>query len=501
LTLRIVAFLLGLAAVVLAFVLPLQFGSGPVDAVTIVIGKLTGLKSLAAYAWYVPIGIAGFGTLITLLAPSTGSLIILISALAWFGLASLKPELFVIHLLAPTGTALVAAIMAFVAGEMGSRGERDYMRARRAPSSREAFAGRSALRDDPMVTRLDEPLLDEADPEGDDLGDEPVSAADAEAAVSRLAARRNRPTRAAAAAPSPAARRQRADGPEPRRSRGFNWISLVNGVVLVALLAGGGYYFYTTQMVAPNKESAAATQASKATAAATSDATARTDAPAVVPAAAGPAGPFAEATAFCAAVDTLDRPDARYTGPAFTQVMAQRLKIPMTTSPDRVRWRCVAGQVLICASFAGPVCDQTPSIKEMQDFCVLHPDVPALFAPSGTWSCVAGKPQLPDGAKWPIDAHGFFPAAWLPLSRPVATTAPQPAQPAVPQPSAADLLAAPTSEATAAPAAAGTPAATEAPADPETTGSTETAPIDPNKVAPVPATRPATSGQPLNIGG
>jgi hypothetical protein len=46
-----------------------------------------------------------------------------------------------------------------------------------------------------------------------------------------------------------------------------------------------------------------------------------------------------------------------------------------------------------------------------------------LLAPSGTWACVNGKPQLPANASWPIDARGFLPQGWITVPDPGSTGA------------------------------------------------------------------------------
>ena len=118
---RIVALVIGFAAAALALGLPTVTGAGVISGVGPMIAGLTGIKALALYALYVPAGIAILGGLAVLVSPASGAILLLISALVWFGMASLKPEFFTLELLAPSGIALFAAIMAFVGGEMGSR--------------------------------------------------------------------------------------------------------------------------------------------------------------------------------------------------------------------------------------------------------------------------------------------------------------------------------------------------------------------------------------------
>jgi hypothetical protein len=138
-----------------------------------------------------------------------------------------------------------------------------------------------------------------------------------------------------------------------------------------------------------------------------------------VPAAQSPAaGTFADPFAYCQAVKTVDYVDSRYAGPRFTADIADALRVPMESAPDRVSWRCVDGVIYACASFDWPVCAMTPTAQEMVDYCQRNPGVTRLLAPNGTWSCEGNKPRIPDGASWPVDARGFFPNAWIPVLPP-----------------------------------------------------------------------------------
>lgn len=141
------------------------------------------------------------------------------------------------------------------------------------------------------------------------------------------------------------------------------------------------------------------------------------------PAPAGPAGGgYSDPFAYCGAVKTVDYVDTRYVGPRFTAEIADALRVPMESAPDRVSWRCVDGVVYACASFDWPVCSMTPTAQEMLDYCQRNPGVTRLLAPNGTWSCEGNRPRIPDGASWPVDARGFFPNAWIPVLPPQKST-------------------------------------------------------------------------------
>jgi hypothetical protein len=103
--------------------------------------------------------------------------------------------------------------------------------------------------------------------------------------------------------------------------------------------------------------------------------------------------------------------------------MTHALLIPASSPRDRVRWRCFEGSVLACTSYVGPICDTAPTVLEMREFCERNPNVDQLMAPSGTWSCADGQPQLPPDASWPVDARGFLPQGWIKVPDPQAAPA------------------------------------------------------------------------------
>ncbi|OEO32891.1 hypothetical protein VW23_009340 [Devosia insulae DS-56] len=140
-------------------------------------------------------------------------------------------------------------------------------------------------------------------------------------------------------------------------------------------------------------------------------------------AAAAPPETYDDPFAYCRAVGTIDYVDNRYSGPATVTAMTSALLIPASSARDRVRWRCFEGAVLACTSYIGPICDMAPTVQEMREFCERNPNVEQLLAPSGTWACVDGKPQLPANASWPIDSRGFLPQGWIAVSDPGSATA------------------------------------------------------------------------------
>lgn len=131
---------------------------------------------------------------------------------------------------------------------------------------------------------------------------------------------------------------------------------------------------------------------------------------------------YSDPFAYCGAVGTLDYVDQRYIGPAVTEDMTSALQLPAVATRDRVHWRCSGGKVLACASYIGPICDMVPTSEEMTAFCARYPNAAQLMAPGGVWSCVAGSPQLPPEARWPVDARGFRADSWYEV-KPVAMPA------------------------------------------------------------------------------
>lgn len=129
-------------------------------------------------------------------------------------------------------------------------------------------------------------------------------------------------------------------------------------------------------------------------------------------------GPWQDPFSYCTAVGTVDFPDRRYAGPPVVTGIAAALRVPESSSPDRVKWRCYEGAVMACAAFDRPVCALTPTVAEMVEFCAQNPDTPSLLAPNGNWSCDGTQPIIPEDQNWPVDARGFLPSAWQVVADP-----------------------------------------------------------------------------------
>lgn len=151
--------------------------------------------------------------------------------------------------------------------------------------------------------------------------------------------------------------------------------------------------------------------------------------PAVVLAADAPAATYADPAPFCAAVRTLDKPDARYTGPAVPDWVARALKKATHASAGapldffkHAAWRCAGGHVLACTYGADIPCDSKADISRKpsagaEAFCRERPDavvVPAAATGQATvyaWRCRAGRPKIVRQVL-KIDRRGFAVSFW-----------------------------------------------------------------------------------------
>jgi putative hemolysin len=142
---------------------------------------------------------------------------------------------------------------------------------------------------------------------------------------------------------------------------------------------------------------------------------------------------YSEPFAYCAAVGTIDAPDARYTGepvPAGVVLGLIRQGVVTADAPvdfqNHAVWRCMDGSVWACHFGANLPCQekadtsQTPT-AEMDDFCKnnLNADViPAAVTGRATvyeWRCTDGKPTVVKQVFTP-DAQGFLKDFWYQLT-------------------------------------------------------------------------------------
>ncbi|WP_200940479.1 hypothetical protein [Devosia sp. Root413D1] len=528
---RIAALFLGLIAGLFALLAPSALRVDLISPFLDFWTTTSNERLLGTIIWYAIAGAALLGGVLATVTPGFAALLLIGAAAGWLVVAISVPQLFTYHLLAPAGAAGIAALFAFLAGELQVRRRRLARRNRKLAAEPpeevdSEFEREAALRMDPLLMPRQDaapppkrsiPLtLDDVTvtsrptsmpPRWQDLdAQQPPRRHDpdmwAEARREQLRPEPEAPRtkaapelRAEMREQDPGVRRREPENRERKREaearrepqgrrrtrRGSVWVAAlaaVGAVLGIGILAAGGYLIYrdgsleallsplNTPMVAASGEApapgaatpvAAAKLQPPATAADASTAAARPlDAPATttpavaalsapLPAAAAPATPAApllsepattptrvaaaapesydDPFAYCRAVGTIDYVDHRYSGPATVMAMTSALLIPAGSARDRVRWRCFEGAVLACTSYVGPICDMAPTVLEMREFCERNPNVEQLLAPSGTWACVDGKPQLPADASWPIDARGFLPQGWIAVPDPAATGA------------------------------------------------------------------------------
>jgi hypothetical protein len=136
--------------------------------------------------------------------------------------------------------------------------------------------------------------------------------------------------------------------------------------------------------------------------------------------------------AYCAAVGTVDAPDARYTGEAVPAAVVEALVRQGVVAADappefqaNAVWRCMDGQVWACHFGANLPCQeradtsQTPT-AEMEGFCQSNPNadvIPATVTGRATvyeWQCSEGQPAVVRQV-FSSDAQGFLADFWFEL--------------------------------------------------------------------------------------
>jgi hypothetical protein len=143
---------------------------------------------------------------------------------------------------------------------------------------------------------------------------------------------------------------------------------------------------------------------------------------------------FTDPFAYCAAVGTVDAPDARYAGPEVPETIVQGLRQALGTPADAPMdwfvagtvWRCMDGQVWACFVGANLPCSakadtsRTPT-PEMVDFCKENPTsdaIPASVTGRETvyeWRCTNAAPEIVKQLVEP-DAQGFVSEIWYEIN-------------------------------------------------------------------------------------
>ena len=138
---------------------------------------------------------------------------------------------------------------------------------------------------------------------------------------------------------------------------------------------------------------------------------------------------FTDPFAYCAAVGTLDAPDARYAGPkmpaAIVNGLQKALNLTGTPAPPITQnsfWRCMEGKVYACTVGANLPCldkanlSKTPS-PGMLEYCRANPTadfIPAYVTGHNAvyeWQCKAGVPEAGKQVAQ-VDAQGFIAGIW-----------------------------------------------------------------------------------------
>jgi hypothetical protein len=135
-------------------------------------------------------------------------------------------------------------------------------------------------------------------------------------------------------------------------------------------------------------------------------------------AAASAAPGYTDPFAYCDAIGTADVPDSQYKGPAVPASVAAALGVSDPQAMQEVHWRCANQTVMACNANHTAACDLTPTVDYMIGYCAAHPDTKDIPAPNGSWSCTGKRPEIPRDQKWPVDARGFYPNAWVTVPAP-----------------------------------------------------------------------------------
>lgn len=149
-----------------------------------------------------------------------------------------------------------------------------------------------------------------------------------------------------------------------------------------------------------------------------------------------PAAQFSDPFAYCAAVGTLDAPDARYTGPKTPDAIVTGVRKALGTPADvplqpfvaGTTWRCASGKVLACFVGANLPCGEKADTSKtpnagIVDYCKANPAaefVPAVAAGRATvyeWRCKNGAPEIAKQIFQP-DARGFISEIWYVIAQP-----------------------------------------------------------------------------------
>ncbi len=141
---------------------------------------------------------------------------------------------------------------------------------------------------------------------------------------------------------------------------------------------------------------------------------------------------YSDPFAYCAAVGTIDAPDARYNGPAVPDSVVQGMVKQGIVSADAplefqqsAVWRCMNSQVWVCHFGANLPCQEKADLSQtptsaMGDWCKANPTsdgIPAAVTGRATvyeWRCTEGKPAVVQVFK--VDSQGYLADFWYELA-------------------------------------------------------------------------------------
>lgn len=141
---------------------------------------------------------------------------------------------------------------------------------------------------------------------------------------------------------------------------------------------------------------------------------------AVSPALAQTAQTYSDPIPYCKAIGTIDKPDARCTGPKLPVWIAAKLNM----QPDQgklMEWPCADGAVLACQYGASIPCDSKAAASKepsqpIIDYCRQNTDsqfVPIYVTGHNTsisWACHGSQPVVTRSAE--VDAQGYQKDYW-----------------------------------------------------------------------------------------
>jgi putative hemolysin len=142
---------------------------------------------------------------------------------------------------------------------------------------------------------------------------------------------------------------------------------------------------------------------------------------------------YSDPFAYCAAIGSVDAPDAQYTGEKMPDVLVQSMiekGIVTADAPKDIQqnavWRCMDKSVWICHFGANIPCGEKADLNQMptaamEDYCKANPaadNIPAAVTGHGTiyeWKCTDGKSELVKPL-FEVDSRGYITDFWYELT-------------------------------------------------------------------------------------